>query len=622
MLIGSSLRRRSRGARILQDPELLLNRSRIGIDLLNPRNGSEILKSVTETPQAALAGTKSLLVSLGIFSFFVNILMLTGPLYMLQVYDRVLSSRSEATLVALTVLIAGLYGIMGLLDYARGRIAARVGALIQTRLDPRVFEAGLSRALVSGERGRPWSGLRDLEAVQRFMASPVLFAIFDIPWTPIFLIAIFSFHPLLGWLAVFGSVLLVAISLANQMMTRRSTAEATATALVSDSFAETVRQQAEVVQGLGMRQAVLERWQQNRQRALHANLTSADVVNQFTTLSKTLRFFLQSAMLGLGAWIVLMGEMTPGAMIAGSILLGRALAPVEQLVGGWPLVARARQGWASLKASLERLPAEQAHTQLPVPRAQLDLVGVTVVPPDQQRPSLRQVSFKLQPGQALGVIGPSASGKSTLARTLAGIWRPVAGAVRLDSAELDQYGNDLGRYIGYLPQDIALFDGTVSENIARMATKPDAEAVVAAAKKAGAHEMILRLTDGYDTQIMVGGARLSGGQRQRIALARALYGDPALIVLDEPNSNLDGEGGEALMHAIRQIKADGRIVIIMAHRPAAISECDLLLVVQDGAVQAFGPRDEVLREQVRNHATIALRPQQQAEAKVPAEATK
>jgi ATP-binding cassette subfamily C protein len=530
---------------------------------------------------------------------------------MLQVYDRVLSSRSESTLVALTVLIAALYGIMGVLDYARGRIAARVGALIQTRLDPKVFEAGLSRALVSGERGRPWSGLRDLEAVQRFMGSPVLFALFDIPWTPLFLFAIFSFHPWLGWMAVGGGALLVAISLANQMMTRRSTAEATATALASDGFAETVRQQAEVVQGLGMRPAVLARWQKSRNRALHANLVSADVVNQFTTLSKTLRFFLQSAMLGLGAYIVLLGEMTPGTMIAGSILLGRALAPVEQLIGGWALVSRARQGWTALVASLAKAPAARETTQLPAPRPHLQLAGVTVVPPDQQRPSLRAVSFKLEPGQALGVIGPSASGKSTLARALTGIWKPVQGAVRLDAAELDHYGDDLGRYIGYLPQDIALFDGTVAENIARMAVEPDAAAVVAAAKKAGAHEMVLRLPDGYDTQIMVGGSRLSGGQRQRIALARALYGDPALVVLDEPNSNLDGEGGEALMHAIRQIKADGRLVIIMAHRPAAISECDLLLVVHEGVVQAFGPRDEVLREQVRNHATI-LRPQAEA----------
>jgi ATP-binding cassette subfamily C protein len=319
-------------------------------------------------------------------------------------------------------------------------------------------------------------------------------------------------------------------------------------------------------------------------------------------------------MLGLGAWIVLKGEMTPGSMIAGSILLGRALAPVEQLIGGWALVARARQGWAALKASFEKIPAERPQTRLPAPKPRLELAGVTVVPPDQQRPSLRAVNFRVGPGQALGVIGPSASGKSTLARTLTGIWKPVSGAVRLDGAEIAHYGDDLGRYIGYLPQDIALFDGTVAENIARMAVEPDSAAVVAAAKKAGAHEMILRLPDGYDTQILVGGARLSGGQRQRIALARALYGEPALVVLDEPNSNLDGEGGEALMHAIRQLKAEGRIVVIMAHRPAAISECDLLLVVHEGAVQAFGPRDEVLREQVRNHATIALHPQQAQQA--------
>ena len=308
-------------------------------------------------------------------------------------------------------------------------------------------------------------------------------------------------------------------------------------------------------------------------------------------------------------------------MIAGSILLGRALAPVEQLIGGWTLVTRARSGWASLNTQMAKTPAEHEHLKLPVPKARVELQGVTVVPPEQQRPSLRAVSLKLAPGQALGVIGPSASGKSTLARTVAGIWKPVSGTVRLDGADIEHYGSDLGRYIGYLPQDIALFDGTVAENIARLAVAPDPVKVVEAAKKAGAHEMILKLPDGYDTQIMVGGARLSGGQRQRIALARAMYGDPALVVLDEPNSNLDGEGGEALMHAIRAIKADGRIVVIMAHRPAAISECDLLLVVADGAVQAFGPRDEVLREQVRNHATIALHPQAEAKA-VPAEAKK
>lgn len=551
------------------------------------------------SPRAAFAGTRALFVTLGVFSFFVNLLMLTGPLYMLQVYDRVLSSRSEATLLALTVLIAALYAVMGVLDYARGRVAARLGTLFQARLDTKVFETGLARAVVSGERGRPWSGLRDLESVQRFMGSPVLFALFDMPWAPIFIFAIFTFHSWLGWLAVAGCTALVVISLLNQMLARRPEAEAAATAMVSDGFAETVRQQAEVVKGLGMGQAVRARWQINRMRAMMASLASADVVNQFTTLSKTLRFFLQSAMLGLGAYVVLKGEMTAGAMIAGSILMGRALAPVEQLIGGWTLVTRANRGWSQLRGLLETLPASREQTRLPAPRPYLEVSGLTVVPPEQQRPTLRGVDFRIKPGQALGVIGPSASGKSTLARVLAGIWPAASGATRLDGARLEHYGEDLGGYIGYLPQDIALFDGTVAENIARLALRPDPEAVVAAAKLAGAHEMILRLPDGYDTQILVGGARLSGGQRQRIGLARALFGDPVMLVLDEPNSNLDGEGSEALSAAIRQFKAAGKLVVVMAHRPAAITDCDLLLVLVDGQVQALGPRDQILREQLR-----------------------
>jgi ATP-binding cassette, subfamily C, bacterial len=568
---------------------------------------------VTTSPRAAFKGMRALFWSLALFSAFVNLLMLTGPLYMMQVYDRVLAGRSEATLIALTMLMAGLYGVMGLLDYARGRLAARLGATFQARLDAQVFELGLGRALVSGERGRPWSGLRDLEAVQRLLGSPVLFALFDMPWAPLFIAAIFVFHPWLGWLAVAGCLTLVTISLLNQILTRRPEAEASAAAMVSEGFAETVRQQAEVVQGLGMRGAVLARWQTNRLRALAANLASADTVNQFSTLSKTLRFFLQSAMLGLGAYVVLLGEMTPGAMIANSILMGRALAPVEQAIGGWPLMSRAHLGWAQLKAVLARSGPERAPTRLPAPQAHLEVSGLTVLPPEQQRPVLRGVGFEMQPGQALGVIGPSAAGKSTLARVLAGIWPAAGGAVRLDGARIEHYGANLGAYIGYLPQDVALFEGTVAENIARMALDPDPEAVVAAAKKAGAHEMILKLPEGYDTQILVGGARLSGGQRQRIALARALYGDPVMLVLDEPNSALDGEGSEALMYAVRQAKAEGRIAILMTHRPAAISECDLLLVLTDGQVQAFGPRDQILREQVRNHATVALHPQAHAQ---------
>jgi ATP-binding cassette subfamily C protein len=370
-----------------------------------------------------------------------------------------------------------------------------------------------------------------------------------------------------------------------------------------------------MIQALGMRGAVLERWQKMRRRSLRAQLASSDRVSQFSTTSKTFRFFLQSALLGLGAYLVLKGELTPGAMIAGSILLGRALAPVEQAIGGWPLVLRARQGWASLKTLLATTQEQVVPTALPLPRAHLAVNQITVFPPEQQKASLRMLDFQLKPGQALGVIGPSASGKSTLARVLTGIWRPASGSVRLDGAALEHYEPDvLGSYIGYLPQDVILFDGTVAENIGRLQEEPDAAAVVAAAKKAGAHEMILSLPQGYDTPVAAGGSRLSGGQKQRIGLARAFYRDPVLLVLDEPNSNLDAHGQDALNLAIRQAKEAGKSVIIMAHRPAGIAECDLILIIDGGVAKAFGPRDEVLKAHVRNYAQVAGRITPEAQA--------
>jgi ATP-binding cassette subfamily C protein len=566
-------------------------------------------------PEAGLTGLSGLFWTIFIFSVFVNVLMLTGPLYMLQIYDRVLPSRSEPTLLALTILIAALYGFMGVLDYIRGRVAARIGATVQSRLDARVFRATLRRSVVSSERSKPASGLRDLEAVQRLMGSPVLFAVFDMPWAPVFILAIYSFHPWLGHLSVAGALILVVVTLLNQALTRRPEAEATAAALQGDAFAETIRQQGEMIQALGMRGAVLERWQKMRRRSLRAQLASSDRVSQFSTTSKTFRFFLQSALLGLGAYLVLKGELTPGAMIAGSILLGRALAPVEQAIGGWPLVLRARQGWASLKTLLATTQEQVVPTALPLPRAHLAVNQITVFPPEQQKASLRMLDFQLKPGQALGVIGPSASGKSTLARVLTGIWRPASGSVRLDGAALEHYEPDvLGSYIGYLPQDVILFDGTVAENIGRLQEEPDAAAVVAAAKKAGAHEMILSLPQGYDTPVAAGGSRLSGGQKQRIGLARAFYRDPVLLVLDEPNSNLDAHGQDALNLAIRQAKEAGKSVIIMAHRPAGIAECDLILIIDGGVAKAFGPRDEVLKAHVRNYAQVAGRITPEAQA--------
>ncbi len=554
---------------------------------------------------AALRSSRGLFATTFVFSFFVNALMLTGPIYMLQVYDRVLASRSEETLFALSLLLTLLYLLMGMLDYARGRIMARIGARFQSLLDHRVFSAALKQAGLAAGRIGPNTGLRDLEAVQRLLSSPALFAVFDIPWTPVFLAAIFLFHPWLGYLAVAGGVTLITVTLLNQILTKRPVAEANMATIQADQFADSVRAEAELVHSLGMRRAVFDRWYVFRDRSLARTISSADMTGTFATLSKTLRLFLQSAMLGLGAYLVLQHQMSAGSMIAGSILLGRALAPIEQAIGQWALVQRAQYGWKKLSELLEKSPVSPPVTALPVPRALLELQQVTVVPPGDKQAALRMISFRLEPGKALGVIGKSGAGKSTLARAITGVWPVAGGKVRLDGAALEQYDPDiLGSYIGYLPQKVTLFDGTIAENIARMATDPDPELVVEAAKKAGAHDLIVQMPEGYDTRVSVHGGRLSGGQVQRVGLARALYGNPIILVLDEPNSNLDAVGSEALNEAIRTLKSEGKSVIIMAHRPAAIAECDLLAVIEDGNLRAFGPRDDVLKAQVQNAGQI------------------
>ena len=555
--------------------------------------------------KSARRKSRSLFWAVGIFSVFVNLLMLTGPLYMLQIYDRVLGSGSEETLLALSVLVAFLFLMMGLLDYARGRVLARIGARFQAGLDKRVFSAVL-RASASG-RGNATnnSGLRDLESVQRLLTSPVLSAIFDLPWTPVFLAGIFLFHPWLGILAISGGGLLLIITFLNQWMTRAPVLKANTATHYANSMSETLRSESELVQSLGMQGAVFERWNIAREAALSSTVRSSDATGKFSILTKTFRMFLQSAMLGLGAYLVLQNQLTAGAMIAGSILMGRALAPIEQSIGQWSLVQAASKGWENLAALLSEIPEEAPRTALPKPKAILTAKQVTVVPPGQQQASLRLVNFNLEPGQALGVIGPSGSGKSTLARAITGVWRLAGGKIRLDGAALDQYDPDVrGQHIGYLPQRVQLFDGTIAENIARMSLNPNDEAVIKAAQKAAAHDMILAFPDGYDTRVTGNGGQLSGGQLQRIGLARAMYGDPVILVLDEPNSNLDNEGSQALNSAIRQMKSDGNAVMIMAHRPAAIQECDLLLMLDGGGVQAFGPRDEVLKKVVKNHGQI------------------
>ncbi|MEO0903394.1 MAG: type I secretion system permease/ATPase [Pseudomonadota bacterium] len=541
----------------------------------------------------------------GIFSFFVNLLMLTGPLYMLNVYDRVLSSRSFETLLALTALVAFLYAMMGILDFVRGRVMGRVGARFQANLDRRVFGAAMKATTLHRAPHEAATGLRDLEAVQRLITSPALMALFDLPWAPLFFLGIFIFHPLMGLLAIAGAVILLVVAVLNQVMTQKSLQTANAASFASERLGAHIREESEMVHSLGMRGAAFDRWQLARGKSLDTTIEAADASGTFTALTKAFRLFLQSAMLGLGAYLVLINELSPGAMIAGSILLGRALAPIELLVGQWALFQRGREGWRNLSVLLGQIPAEAPRTELPKPAARISAEQVTVVPPGEAQAALRMINFTAGPGQAVGVIGTSGAGKSTLARVLTGVWQPAGGKIRLDGAALDQYDPDvLGQHVGYLPQRVQLFDGTIKENIARMSMAPDDAKVIAAAKTADAHDMILRLPDGYDTQVSATTGRLSGGQIQRVGLARALYGDPVIVVLDEPNSNLDNDGSIALNKAIKALKAAGKIVFIMAHRPSAIQECDLLLMIENGTRRAFGPKDEVLAEMVKNHGDI------------------
>jgi ATP-binding cassette, subfamily C, bacterial len=554
---------------------------------------------------SALKGSRALWASTILFSVVVNVLMLTGPLYMLQIYDRVLGSGSEATLVALSVLVIGLFLAMGVLEYARGKVMAIVGARFQVRLDRRVFVAAMQRSAVAPNDPAAVTAQRDLEAIRTFLASPVLMALMDLPWVPLFVVAIFIFHPMLGWLAIVGGVFLILVTWLNQLTSWGPQREAGQAAVGSERLSDQLKAEAESLQALGMSNAGYDRWQGARRMTLEKGINAAGITGGFGSLTKTFRLFLQSAMLGLGAWLVLQDELTAGAMIAGSILMGRALAPIEMAVGHWAVAQRAHEGWHRLSDLLSRVPEVLPRTTLPRPRAQLDVESLSVAPPGEATPILRVVTFRLEPGQAIGVIGPSGSGKSTLAKALTGVWRPLGGAIRLDGATLDQYDPDvLGRLIGYLPQRITLFDGTIADNIARLDRQPDSAAVVAAAKKADAHDMIVKLPQGYDTRIAASGGRLSGGQMQRIGLARALYGDPVLLILDEPNSNLDNEGSAALNAAIRVMKADGKSILIMAHRPAAIQECDLLLVLEGGIRKGFGLRDQVLRGLVKNHTEI------------------
>ncbi|MEM9725414.1 MAG: type I secretion system permease/ATPase, partial [Pseudomonadota bacterium] len=506
----------------------------------------------TELSQA-LRRSRWLLIWSGVFSAFVNLLMLTGPLFMLQVYDRVLASRSEATLLALILLVTALYAMMGVLDFARGRVMARVGARIHALLSPRAEALALE---TGGNDGH--DAPRELNAIQQTLSGPAPFVFFDAPWTPIFIAALFVFHFWLGVLAVAGGVVMIALALLNQWRSRPAQEAAQAATGGADRLADALSRERPAIRALGMGGAVVDRLAIAKSEAMGARIAASDRTAGFAASSKALRLWLQSAMLAAGAALAIQGAITAGAMIAASILLGRALAPVEQAVALWPTIARGRRGWRTLEALLAAHPAAEEPMVLPKPQGKLTVRNLSVSAPRSKALCVVSVSLDVSPGEAVAVVGPSGSGKTSLAYALTGLWRPTAGAVRIDGATLDQWPADgIGRHMGYLPQDVGLMTGTIATNIARLDIDPDPSAIVDAARRAGAHEMILRLPDGYDTwldPLAPGGLSLSGGQRQRIGLARAFYGDPALLILDEPNAHLDQEGERALVSALREHK--------------------------------------------------------------------
>jgi PrtD family type I secretion system ABC transporter len=534
--------------------------------------------------------------SVALFSGVVNLLMLAGPLYMLQVYDRVLSSRSVPTLVALSVFLVGAYVFQGMLDLIRSRVVVRAAALLDQRLALSVHGAVIRLAVASRHPGEGPQPVRDLDQIRGFLTSAGPIAIVDLPWVPVFLAICFLIHPWLGLAATAGAIVLFTMTLLTERASRAPARAAAQDAGSRSIMVEAQRRSGETILAMGMTGALAQRWNCVNDRYIAVVGRLSDVAGSFGSASKVLRLLLQSVMLGLGAYLVLRVELTAGGMIAASIMMGRALAPIETAIANWRGFVAARQSIKRLSETLTRAAPAQAATTLPKPSRTLVVEQVTVVAPRATKPIVTGVRFGLKAGEVLGIIGPSGAGKTSLVRALVGIWRLAKGSVRLDGAALDQWDRELlGRHIGFISQTVELFDGTIAENIARMAIAPDAEAVLRAARTAGAHDMILRLASGYDTPIGEGGEALSAGQRQRIALARALYGDPFLVVLDEPNSNLDSEGEAALRQAIAGVKARGAIVVLIAHRPSVLSVCDHILLLANGEQKEFGPRDEVWR---------------------------
>ncbi len=548
---------------------------------------------------AALASCRRAFFAIALFSGMSNILMLTGAFFMLEIYDRVLPSRSVPTLVALLILAGGLYAAQGFIDAIRSRILVRIGQSLDEAMSLRIYDLIVRLPLKIGGKADSTQPIRDLDAVRGFLSGSGPVALFDLPWMPIYLGICYLFHPYLGLTALAGAAVLITLTVLTELQTRRPTRSAAQFAAARNTLMEASRRNAEAITAMGMVGRIAQRFGDLNQNHVAASGRASDVAGGLGALSRVLRLFLQSAMLAVGAWLVIHQESTAGIIIAGSILGGRALAPVDLAIANWRGFVGARQSWHRLSRLLAQLPARSDPLSLQPPVKTLVVHNAAVNPPGEQKVVCQDVNFSLAAGKAVGVIGPTAAGKSALARMLVGVWAPARGSVRLDGASLDQWSPEaLGRHIGYLPQDVELFAGTVAQNIARFEDPPDAEAVIAAAQAAGVHDLVINLPDGYETNVGDHGGALSAGQAQRIALARALFRDPFLVVLDEPNSNLDAEGDEALTRAILNVRARGGIAVVVAHRPSAIAGVDYILVMGKGRQQQFGPKEEILNRAI------------------------
>jgi PrtD family type I secretion system ABC transporter len=549
---------------------------------------------------AVLASFRRAFAAIALMSGVVNILALTGSFFMLQVYDRVIPGRSVPTLVGLAVFAGTLFVFQGVLELIRSRLLVRIGMALDARLSGQVYAALMRLPLRTKLAGDGLQSLRDLDQVRSFMSSAGPTALFDLPWMPLYLAICFLFHFWIGMTALAGVAILFSLTLLAEIRTREPARKANSQAAARNTLAEATRRNVEVLQAMGFGSRIAERWSGINADYLDINATASDLAGTLGTISKILRMMLQSGILAIGAYLVIHQEATGGIMIASSIMMSRALAPIELAIAHWRGFVTARQAWARLTQLLALLPETATSVSLPAPISALSVESISVTPPGERRMVVQDATFALERGVGLGIVGPSASGKSSLVRAIAGIWLPVRGTVRLDGATLDQWSpEELGNHVGYLPQDVQLFDGTIAENIARFEPQAPSEKILAAARAAGVHDLVIHLPEGYETRIGEAGSALSAGQRQRVALARALYGDPFLVILDEPNSNLDAEGEAALTVAIQAVRARGGIAIVVAHRPSALASLDQVLVMANGRIQAFGPKNEILNKITR-----------------------